>query len=72
MKHIILSLTVCRGDAVERMTWGLATRLMLEPMRVQVKDPWQRKMAARKTARLELDVHRTSLDAQRKESASCA
>ena len=50
------AVVVHRGDAVERMSLGLAAQLMLEPMRVQVKDPWQRKMAPGKTARLELDV----------------
>jgi len=50
------SVAVRRGDAVERMTLGLAAQSMLEPMRVQVKDPWQRTMAPGKTARLELDV----------------
>ncbi|MBM3891592.1 MAG: hypothetical protein FJ388_20965, partial [Verrucomicrobia bacterium] len=38
------------------MSLGLASQLMLEPMHVHVKDPWQRKMAPGKTARLELDV----------------
>ena len=48
--------TVRRGDAVERIRVPLAVQSLLEPMRVQVKDPWQRQMAPTKTARLELDV----------------
>ncbi|MBM3891128.1 MAG: LamG domain-containing protein, partial [Verrucomicrobia bacterium] len=47
---------VRRGDAIERMSLGLASQLMLEPMHVHVKDPWQRRMTTGKTARLELDV----------------
>jgi hypothetical protein len=35
---------------------GGAAQSTLEPMRVQVKDPWQRKMTSGKTARLEVDV----------------
>jgi len=50
------SVAVRRGDAVERMSLGLAAQTMLEPMRVQVKDPWQRKMTPGKTARVECDV----------------
>jgi len=50
------SVAVHRGDAIERLALSLATQLMLEPMRVHVKDPWQHKMAPEKTARLELDV----------------
>ena len=48
--------TVRRGDAVERIRVPLTAQSLLEPMRVQVKDPWQRQMAPTKTARLELDV----------------
>jgi hypothetical protein len=51
-----VSVAVRRGDAVERMTLGLATQTMLEPMRVQVKDPWQRKMSPGKTARVEVEA----------------
>ncbi|MBI5684518.1 MAG: LamG domain-containing protein [Verrucomicrobia bacterium] len=50
------SVAVRRGDAVERMSLGLAAQAMIEPMRVQVKDPWQRKMQSGKTARVECDV----------------
>jgi hypothetical protein len=50
------SVAVLRGDAVERLALSLATQLMLEPMRVQVKDPWQREMAPAKTSLLKLDV----------------
>ena len=50
------SVTIRRGDAVEQASLGLATQKMLEPMRVQMKDPWQRKMAPGKTASLEVDV----------------
>ncbi|MCX7826557.1 MAG: LamG domain-containing protein, partial [Verrucomicrobiae bacterium] len=50
------SVAVRRGEAVERMTLGFATQTVLEPMRVNVKDPWQRKMPPGKTARVEVEA----------------
>jgi hypothetical protein len=51
-----VSVAIRGREVVERMTPGLPGQAIVEPMRVQVKDPWQQKMTPGKTARLELDV----------------
>lgn len=59
-----VSVAVHRGDLVEHMSLGLAPQLVLEPMQVQVKDPWQREMGPGKTERLELEL-RFAMPAER-------
>lgn len=50
------SITVQRGSLVEQDRLALAPQLVLEPVQLQVKDPWQREMPAGPTQRIELDL----------------
>lgn len=56
MENGTASVTIRRGDMVEQASLGLVTQQMLEPLRLRVKDPWQRQMAPGKTSSLEVDV----------------
>jgi len=51
-----ISVVVHRGEQTEQMSLGLTSQLALEPLRVEVEDPWQRRLPAGRTKRLTADL----------------